>query len=73
MGDTTDGSSNAAHRAQDPRQHARRGFFARVFGAISPTETDVTDEDAQRAPLNGLKPAHGLGNLRRMRQSQQQM
>lgn len=72
MGDT-DGSSNAAHRAQLQNQaefstgetSAERGFFSRIMDAISPAEEPEpveTDHPADTA----LQP-HGMINLRRMR------
>ena len=62
-----DGSSGAAQRAQsdndnkDPVQTG--GFFARVIGALTPSETNgVEDETAAPRPQE-----HGMINLRRMR------
>lgn len=62
-----DGSSDAAQRAQsendtsEPSQPG--GFFARVIGALSPSEP--TPEDA--APATPRPQSHGIVNLRRMR------
>jgi magnesium and cobalt transporter len=69
MGDTNDGSSSAARRAQDHDSlNDEKGFLGRLFDAISPPngEEDDTDtpEIAQAAPhVQTL----GLLNLRRLR------
>ncbi|UWR23260.1 hemolysin family protein [Sulfitobacter sp. S190] len=75
MGDT-DGSSMAARSAlsqtptepstsPEPDDTAKGGFFSRVIGALSPSDTDGA---ADPAPLAEQRPAaHGMGNLRRMR------
>ena len=75
MGDT-DGSSSAAQSAQadttpetdidDPGANARSGgFFSRVIGALSPSESD---SDAGIIPATTERPAtHGMINLRRKR------
>ena len=67
MGDTTDGSSSAAHSAQpDPKhQTSDRGFFGRIVEALSPsdTPTDIT-------PVTGYAPpteVRGMINLRKKR------
>ena len=66
MGDTTDGSSSAAHSAQpeDTPEHRNVGFFGRIVEALSPTDTpdDIT-------PVAGFVPteARGMMNLRRKR------
>ncbi|MEQ9694716.1 hemolysin family protein [Shimia sp. SDUM112013] len=66
MGDSTDGSSNAAPSAQPlgpPKSQS--GFFGRIVKAISPGD-DATDE----APSHVSTPrpqTHGMINLRRMR------
>jgi magnesium and cobalt transporter len=66
MGDN-DGSSDAAPRAQsendtsEPSQPG--GFFARVIGALSPS--DPTPEEP--APSTPRPQSHGMVNLRRMR------
>ena len=62
-----DGSSDAAQRAQsendtdEPSQSG--GFFARVIGALSPTEV-ATDNSI---PASLRPQSHGIVNLRRMR------
>ncbi len=67
MGDTTDGSSSAAHSAQlDPNNTtSERGFFGRIVEALSPSDTPEDD-----VPQDGyIQPAEARGmiNLRRMR------
>lgn len=68
MGDTTDGSSNAAQRAQpDQSDDAQKGFFARLFEALSPNgEEDESAMDGQTATAVASQTL-GLLNLRRMR------
>jgi len=68
MGDTSDGSSSAAQRAQDDETDgADKGFFTRLFDAFTPqSETDPIDAPQGRAPVS-LTPTLGLLNLRRMR------
>mmetsp|Transcript_28502 Transcript_28502/g.53479 ORF Transcript_28502/g.53479 Transcript_28502/m.53479 type:complete len:296 (-) Transcript_28502:4331-5218(-) len=62
-----DGSSGAAPRAQSDNDTSdtsqNGGFFARVIGALSPSETEA------QAPASGIaRPqSHGMINLRRMR------
>ncbi|WP_299024401.1 hemolysin family protein [uncultured Sulfitobacter sp.] len=74
MGDT-DGSSNAAPSAQDqlsldetsPQgdgETAKSGFFSRVIGALSPSDTQDDQRDAAPKSDRGTT---GMGNLRRMR------
>ncbi len=68
MGDSTEGSSAAARSAPpDPGEiQSQRGFFGRIIGALSPSET----KDALRAARGyeeAVQSAPGLGNLRRMR------
>jgi magnesium and cobalt transporter len=73
MGDT-DGPSIAAQRAQDQTSPddtapqgepdaARAGFFSRVIGALSPSESVDTRNEASGAE----RGTTGMGNLRRMR------
>lgn len=68
MGDTTDGSSSAAQSAlDDENEGLSKGFFSRIFEALSPSE------HTGEAPQEGGKPAQitatrlGMLNLRRMR------
>jgi len=82
MGETADGSSDAAQRAQsdndsktvvyqgpsdgpEVNEAQDRGFFGRLVQALSPSESDQTDQDAVIQRVNSPMP--GLGNLRRMR------
>ncbi|WP_243614419.1 hemolysin family protein [Shimia aestuarii] len=66
MGDSQDGSSNAALSAQPLGQtHKSSGFFGRIVEALSPGE-------AATGTPSGVQPAqaprkHGMMNLRRMR------
>ena len=73
MGDT-DGSSNAAQRAQpeddtgaDPDQgtEEKSGFFGRIFEALTPA--DHVGTGAVNGRPAAAVPAHGMINLRRMR------
>ena len=66
MGDSIDGSSNAAHRAQPEGQDEEEqgGFFRRIFGALSPGDDD-TDDEAQDGGSK-VEGQPGIGNLRRM-------
>ncbi len=74
MGDTTDGSSSAAHRAQpdgqednDGEQETSQGIFSRFISAFSGTEpAGLADETQEPKPLNGT-PIPSLRNLRSMR------
>lgn len=70
-----DGSSSAAHSAQDKSQPqdgeppSKGGFFSRVIGALSPTDAEDPLPEPHVAPINGApQPAMpGMVNLRRMR------
>ncbi|SHJ34799.1 magnesium and cobalt transporter [Shimia gijangensis] len=66
MGDSSDGSSNAAPSAQ-PKATAKssNGFFGRIVKAISTSEEEV-NEQAQTSH-NPRPQTHGMINLRRMR------
>ncbi|EET46221.1 transporter associated domain-containing protein [Thalassobium sp. R2A62] len=66
MGDTTDGSSSAAQSARTEEQEmpAPRGFFTRIIGALSPSDTPEIAEPQVTAPV---APGLGMLNLRRMR------
>lgn len=66
MGDTTDGSSDAAQSARDGKTSALRGFWGRIIAALSPTDTD---EDISLAATKMAPPTadvRGMLNLRRM-------
>ncbi|NYS24422.1 HlyC/CorC family transporter [Rhodobacteraceae bacterium 2376] len=62
MGDTTDGSSAAQGALEDPREAEQRGFFGRLFGALTPEDED---DDTAGTMLKGALP--GLANLRKLR------
>lgn len=79
MGDSIDGSSDAAQSAQDPPSRSeeeshegdppRGGFFSRIIGALSPTDVDDDPHshsyDARNSTnQNMFKP--GMLNLRRL-------
>ena len=66
MGDSIDGSSNAAHRAQADghEEEEQGGFFRRIFGALSPGDDTLDDDEEGASPRSEGQP--GIGNLRRM-------
>ena len=66
MGDSIDGSSNAAHRAQADGQEDEEqgGFFRRFFGSFGPGDDEIDDDGYAANPVAEGKP--GIGNLRRM-------
>ena len=65
MGDSIDGSSNAAQRAQ-PEGHEsdddQGGLFRRIWGAITPSE-DISDENGEATDEPPGRTSPGLGNL----------
>ncbi|MDD9923668.1 MAG: hemolysin family protein [Boseongicola sp.] len=63
MGDTIEGSSNAARGAQEDDEDAARGFFGRLFDALGGQEELPADNVMT---VNGA-PTGGLANLARMR------
>ncbi len=69
MGDTPDGPLSAAQSAQpdltdDTEAQAQsRGFFSRIFEALTPADAPA-DDDAPRQP-SAMIPSPGIGNLRR--------
>jgi hemolysin (HlyC) family protein len=70
MGEGIEGSSSAAQSAPDDESEDRRGgFFGRIIGALSPTDTGapvvVNPERAANAAAATSVP--GMVNLRRMR------
>ena len=70
MGDTDDGSSDAAQSARDPDNKRQRGFFGRIIGALSPSDDDEVQENKPERTGNGADAAPflpGMVNLRRMR------
>lgn len=68
MGDTSDGSSSAAHSAQDdPQPVENRGFLGRIFDALTPQSANI-DEQTQTAAMPAVAiGVPGILNLRRMR------
>lgn len=68
MGDTTDGSSNAAQSAPpDQIDDAQKGFFARLFDALSPSDDSDTEALDGETASTVASQTLGLLNLRRMR------
>lgn len=73
MGDSVDGSSSAAHSApldlenDDDLDTQSRGFFGRLFDALTPG-ADPSDDDAYppRSTTSAI-PSPGMMNLRRLR------
>ncbi len=68
MGDSTDGSSNAAHRAQPEGQDSnddQGGLFRRIWGAITPSD-DENDQDNITPVKQVGQVSPGLGNLAHM-------
>lgn len=68
MGDSNEGSSAAAPGALEQENETKGGFFRRIIGALSPTDTG--EENAADAGSEGSAEAAlvpGLLNLRRMR------
>lgn len=66
MGDTSEGSSNAAQRALEEKTITKSGFFERLMGLGGPSSDDEKNQDNRsRQPSNGhvLTPLGGLGNL----------
>jgi len=71
MGDADGGSSSAAHSAHEPKNDRHRGFFGRIFDALSPRERghDAAPLETETA-VSGSAPrtgALGMVNLRRLR------
>ncbi|SEO34755.1 magnesium and cobalt transporter [Salinihabitans flavidus] len=66
MGDSTDGSSNAAHSAQPEDQTDNGGGFLRRFFDSFSTSEDDEDSDGKTTERVALT-SHGMINLRRMR------
>ncbi|MBO9475332.1 HlyC/CorC family transporter [Shimia sp. R10_1] len=65
MGDSTDGSSNAALRAQpEGKKNASKGWLSRLLGSKDTVQPGATRAVAPSAPAGQV---HGMVNLRRMR------
>ncbi len=68
MGDTTDGSSNAAQGAQQSEDdEASKGFFERLFDAFGTSDSQSDTENAPAAAPAASGAVGGLLNLTRMR------
>ncbi|GHE97502.1 conjugation transfer protein [Aliiroseovarius zhejiangensis] len=69
MGDTEDGSSDAAQSAPSETENSRTGFFGRIVGALSPTDAESEPPQNTQTVTNGVTPfvTPGMMNLRRMR------
>ncbi|WP_432450504.1 transporter associated domain-containing protein [Aliiroseovarius marinus] len=69
MGDTADGSSAAAQRAQDDNDSSNSGFFSRIIGALSPSDSEAAIPVHEPTPENGMPQpvSPGMVNLRRLR------
>ena len=68
MGESADGSQLAQGADEPADSSAQKGFFGRIFSALSPTDTDDGDDapQARAAPVQGpMLP--GLANLRKLR------
>jgi magnesium and cobalt transporter len=68
MGDTTEGSSGAAHRApSDPESGGEsRGLLARLFESFSPASAPLAPVSGHNGS-NGMTPVAGLASLRQLR------
>lgn len=71
MGESGEGSSSAAQGALDPVNTRQTGFFGRIIGALSPTESQNVisgrNESGQDTGASSLPMPLGMLNLRRMR------
>ncbi len=66
MGESIEGSSSAAQRAQPDGQtetEVTSGFFRRIIGVFNPNDSSEARMNADSAPVNW---APGIGNLRHM-------
>lgn len=66
MGDTTDGSSNAAQSARNGKNKGKRGFFGRLMAAFAPQKTTGDNNGAQTGLAAPASDVRGMLNLRRM-------
>ena len=71
MGESPEGSSSAAHGAQDSDISQKPGFFGRLAGVFSGGTADASEEggggEAAPAPSVSVTGPRGMANLRRMR------
>ncbi|MCI2400283.1 hemolysin family protein [Aliiroseovarius subalbicans] len=68
MGDNSDGSSNAAHGAREEAEDRHSGFFSRIIGALSPSDTgEKVPQDPSSMNGNATNVPPGMVNLRRLR------
>lgn len=72
MGETSDGSSDAAHGALTEEEidnsSEKGGFFSRIVGALSPSDSDADIAEESTGPADAAQPlVPGMVNLRRMR------
>jgi magnesium and cobalt transporter len=71
MGDSIDGSSEAARSAlpnPETENTASGGFFRRIIGALSPSDnSETTEENKAQNAAPKLQQVHDILNLRRMR------
>lgn len=68
MGDTTDGPSSAAQRAQVKTPKTQQnGIFQRIFGAFSSKENGLREASSDQVEQTPQTPMPGMLNLRRMR------
>lgn len=63
MGDSIEGSSDAAQSAQQEDTEDQGGFFSRLFSS----RTQSAESELAEAQANGSMPAGGLGNLFNLR------
>ncbi len=66
MGDSSDGSSNAAQGALVESEDNHSGFFSRIIGALSPSDTGNEIPETPE-PAMQVAAVPGMVNLRRMR------
>jgi len=71
MGDSIDGSSEAARSAlpnPEAESTSSGGFFRRIIGVLSPSDTtEMTEESKAQSAAPKLQQVHDILNLRRMR------
>ena len=66
MGDTIDGSSDAAQSARDGEISAQRGFWGRIIGALSPSDIGERNDAGAANLAAPVMDMPGMLNLRRM-------